>query len=447
MTEIFYLTPKLQLFPNMRFCIITYGCQMNRYDSDALAEKLIRFGHQPADMTENADFVIVNTCSVRQHAEDRALGRISELVRLKKHNPNVKIGVVGCVAQRIGDKLMREIPGIDFVVGPDALESVIAIVNGDIPCGIYIDKNSSFCGLDVPAHTKSGDSHAFVTVMRGCDNYCSYCIVPYVRGRARSLPPEKIIAEIKSHISKGIIEITLLGQNVNEYKYGNIDFPALLEMVAQIDGFQRIRFVTNHPKDFSPDILDIVEKYRCKIPPAFHLPLQSGSNRILELMNRKYTVEKYLSLVENIYRRFPDSAISTDIIAGFPTETEKDFESTLDVMRYARFSGVFSFHYSPREGTKASSMPDDVPRDVKIERLKRVIALGQQLAGEFSKKMVGTIQKVVVTGKAEKKPQGFFEGTTESGRKIIFQLDDFQQRMVDVKVTSAGIWILYGEVI
>ena len=427
------------------FHIITYGCQMNQFDSSALRSYLESRGHIWTDDLHSADFIVVNTCAVREHAQNRALGRVEELVSMKRQNPALKIGIMGCVAQELGEELFDKIPKLDFVVGTDQIPVIAQIADGKIEGGTFVQTQQDFRGLDVNAHIDSGQVSAFVTIMRGCDNFCSYCIVPYVRGRERSLPPEKILAEIENAIANGVKEITLLGQNVNSYNYDGIDFPELLEMVANIDNLARIRFVTNHPKDFSEKLLDVLEKYRDKIPPAFHLPIQSGSDKILSAMNRKYTSEQYFDIIAKIYERFPDAAISTDIIVGFPGESEDDFSATISAMRRARFSGTFSFRYSVRRGTAAAKFPDDVPEDVKIARLRKVIDEGLSLAQEYSRNLIGTVQNVLVQGKSLKNP-GKLRATAPSGRTVLIDENSAQiGEIIPVKITDAKTWILFGE--
>ena len=430
-----------------KFHIITYGCQMNKYDSDALRGLMESRGHRWAESVDEADIVIVNTCAVRQHAEDRALGRIEEIIGHKKRKPNLLVGIMGCVAQEHGERLFEKIPGLDFVVGTDNLDLVADIAEGKLKPGAYTSINKNFLGIDAAAHIEPGQVSAFVTIMRGCDNFCSYCIVPYVRGRERSLPPERILRQVRYAVSRGVREITLLGQNVNSYRWEDIDFPALLDMVAQVEGVCRLRFVTNHPKDFTPKILDVVEKHAEKIPPAFHLPLQSGSDRILRLMNRKYTLSDYMRIIEEIYRRFPDAAITTDIIVGFPTETERDFEATLAAMRDVGFAGVFAFKYSVRPGTAAAKLEDDVPEPEKIRRLRTTIDLGIELARQFSQKHIGKVFPALVEKKSPKNP-GKLAATLPSGRTVL--IDENSARVGDivpVRITDARVWVLGGEVV
>ncbi len=420
---------------------------MNRYDSSTLSEYLISRGHRWVDNLDDADLIVVNTCAVRQHAENRAIGRLKSIVARKKKNHNLKIGIMGCIAQQNGEKLFEIIPQLDFVVGTDQLPVIAQIAEGKFRCGTFVNANTDFMGIDSIPSITPGQVSTFITIMRGCDNFCSYCVVPYVRGRERSLPDEKILDEIARVVDNGIKEITLLGQNVNSYRYENVDFPALLEKVAQIPGVERIRFVTNHPKDFSDKILDVLEKYPRKIPPAFHLPLQSGSADILSAMNRKYSPDEYIALIENIYRRFPHSAISTDIIVGFPGESEQDFQATLNMMKAVNFSGVFAFRYSIRPGTAAEKLHHDVPEELKIQRLNQVIRLGIQLANNFSENLVGTIQDVLVERVSYKNP-GKLRCTAPSGRTVLIDENSAEiGQIVPVKITAAKTWVLWGKII
>ena len=343
----------------------------------------------------------------------------------------------------MGEKIFKKIPTLDFVVGTDKISAIADIIDGTAEGKVYTDIDEKFYGLASPPHIEDGDFSAFVTIMRGCDNFCSYCIVPYVRGRERSKPPQKIINEIKWAAERGVVEITLLGQNVNSYRYGDIDFSKLLEMVAQIENIARIRFITNHPKDFSKKILDVVEKYRDKIPASFHLPLQSGSDKILAAMNRKYTISQYLSIVEDIYRRFPDAIITTDIIVGFPGEDENDFLQTITALNEIGFGGIFAFRYSVRNGTKAAKLKDNVPETEKIARLNEIIKLGIRLAQKYSRKQIGTIQKVLLGNISKKNPE-FITSTAPSGRVVLIPRREFFKKFVDVRIEKASTWVLWG---
>jgi len=428
-----------------KFHIVTYGCQMNRYDSSALRRFLESREHIWTISPGDADFIVVNTCAVRQHAENRALGRLREFVGMKKKKPGLRVGIMGCVAQELGEKLNERLPGLDFIIGTDSLPIIAKIIEGEKACGTYIDVFPDFTGLQSPAHIETGQVSAFVTIMRGCNNYCSYCIVPYVRGCERSLPVKSIIEEIRRAVDCGVKEITLLGQNVNSYNTGSMNFPALLDKAANIEGIERIRFVTNHPKDFSQELIEVVKRYPGKIPPAFHLPLQSGSDRILEAMNRKYTIYKYMSIIERIYKEVPDAAISTDIITGFPGESDSDFIRTIDSMKKARFAGTFAFRYSTRPGTAAAGFDDDVPETIKKERLRKVIDLGIELAGKFSQNLVGAVQRTLVEGRAERNP-GMLRTTAPSGRTVLIPDGSAEiGEIIPVAIEKAKTWVLLGK--
>jgi len=428
-----------------KFHIITYGCQMNKYDSLTLKQQLNEEGHYWADKPETAELIIVNTCAVRLHAENRALGRLKTLIGLKKKRSNIQIGIMGCVAQELGAKLLEILPGIDFVVGTDQVDVIADIASGVLEPATYTNVDSDFLGLDMSAFIPKNQVSSFVTIMRGCNNLCSYCIVPYVRGKERSKPEREILSEIQQNINRGIKEIILLGQNVNSYKYGNIYFHNLLRSIMTINGVKRLRFVTNHPKDFSDKILDIVKECSEIIPPAFHLPLQSGSDKILSAMNRKYDLKHYMKMIENIYRCFPNAAISTDIIVGFPGETEQDFKTTLETMRAVEFAGSFSFRYSVRPGTYAASLEDDVPEKTKIERLQQIIDLGIKLAETYSQKLVGTVQQVLVSGTDKKNPS-LFKGTAPSGRNVLIVTHKNLKNgeIIPVYIERATAWVLRG---
>jgi len=424
----------------MKYYIETYGCQMNKYDSGLVESILTKEGFSPTDNPQAADLILVNTCSVRAHAEKRALGRIAYLSGVKKKDPNKTLVVFGCMAKNFGEEIIKQIPLVDFVLGPDDFPSLVELINNKQRHIVKISTDN-FTGegtYPVPNSIK-----AFVAVSRGCNNFCSYCIVPYVRGRERNRPLYDIVNEIKWDVSYGVKEITLLGQNVNSWTDGVNDFADLLRTVSNIKGILRVRFLTSHPKDLSDRIITAMHD-NTPICKSIHLPLQSGSNRILRLMNRKYTREEYLVLVEKLRSAMPQISITTDIIVGFPTETEEDFADTIDIIKRVRFDGIFSFYFSPRPRTVAAEMLDDVPYAVKIERLKEVIALGNAIAKENARTLIGSYQKVLVEGRAEKNPE-LFCGLTETGRVVVFPACEKDiGSIVTVKIEDATCWALKG---
>ncbi len=394
----------------MKFYLKTFGCQMNVTDSRFFSEYLESCGYSQTENTEEASIVIVNTCTVRQHAEDRALSFIGELKKLKESSssygklysglkltntvtvPNdmPKIIVAGCVAERLGEQLKKRFSHIDLLVSAKDVEYFAEIFERAFGKGKNEKEDAR---PPLPVATPVSE---FVTIMRGCNNFCSYCIVPYVRGPEKYRPPDEILAEIISLVKKGIKEITLLGQNVNSYTSNNkTDFADLLTLINKIDGLKRIRFLTSHPKDFTDKIIDAVANLD-KVCKHIHLPLQSGSNKILKLMNRKYTLEHYYSLIEKIRKKIPEVSITTDLMVGFPQEKEEDFNETLKAVQKIEFDFAYVFKYSPRIKTKASELKDDVPNEVKTNRHKILLDTCNKIAAQKNQKLVGKILEVLV---------------------------------------------------
>lgn len=382
----------------MKFYIETYGCQMNVSDSELVRSVLAAAGWEEASAPDEADLLLFNTCSVRQHAEDRVLGRISNEKRRKLERPGLKIGVLGCMAQRMGKRLLEEDTGIDFVAGVDQYRDLPRLLASESGISNELDPLQIYPGLQ-PRHQDK--SCAFVTVMRGCDNFCSYCIVPYVRGRERSLPADDIYNEVRRCGEEGRKDVTLLGQNVNSYRYGDTGFPQLLSRLDGIDSIYRLRFITSHPKDLSDGLIDVMAGGK-RICRHIHLPLQSGDDTVLRAMNRNYTYEHYRGLVEKLRKAMPDIAITTDIIAGFPGETDTMFDNTVAAMRDIGFDYSFCFKYSPREGTVAASLPDQVPEEIRLKRLQKIVELQREITLEKFKAQIGTEIEVYVEGWSRK---------------------------------------------
>lgn len=393
----------------MKIYIKTYGCQMNERDSDAAAAMLAADGHTIVSSEEQADLILLNTCSVRDQAERKAVGKLGILKRLKEEHPHLLFGIMGCMAQRCGEELLKTIPHLNFAVGTDRIHELPEIV-ASLPSPRRIaatghDNLNDVDGID--AHLRRGFSD-FITIMRGCNRFCSYCIVPYVRGRERSRSPESILEEARKLADDGVKEIMLLGQNVAAYGIDGIHFPEtfspfadLLESLAEIDGIKRIRFTSPHPAFFNTRLIDAIAGTP-KVCKSIHLPLQSGSDRILKAMNRPYTAEQYLRIVDSLKEKCGEIAFSTDIIVGFPGETEEDFQQTIDVVRQARFSSAFTFIYSPRPGTPAAAM-EQIPRDVVQDRFDRLVALQEQITEENLATFEGRDVEVMITGKLGKK--------------------------------------------
>mgnify|MGYP005833836509 CR=1 FL=1 len=382
------------------YWIETYGCQMNKAESNALVTQMAELGWVPASSPKDAEMIILNTCSVRGTAETRIRGRIGYYKSFKRHHPHTLV-LMGCMAERLRDKLKEEEPAIDLVVGTFQKEAFLALLRD--PCRESMKDfllQPGFQYRFASGHYVEGEFKAFVPIMHGCNNFCSYCIVPYVRGREVSRNPQEIFQELDSLQERRVKEITLLGQNVNSYRYETpeetIDFPLLLkELVHRFPDIPWIRFLTSHPKDLSGKVIECLALYPqlCK---HLHLPVQHGSNRILRLMNRKYDRETYIRLVEELRKRVPSISLSTDILIGFPSETEKDFQDTLELMATVRFDDAFTYYYNPREGTVAYKLSDDVPLEVKLERLQVVIDLQKRIGRENKSERIGTKVKVLV---------------------------------------------------
>lgn len=435
---------------NMEGCdklvfIETYGCQMNVADSEVVASIMEMAGYGISDSAENADAVLLNTCSIRDNAEQKIIGRLQYLASLKKKRKgNLIVGVIGCMAERVKDDLIQN-HGVDLVAGPDSyldLPSLFASVEaGEKAINVDLSTTETYRDI-IPKKITGNNVSGFVSIMRGCNNFCSYCIVPYTRGRERSRETKSILAEVENLHAKGFKEVTLLGQNVNSYNYVEngeaVDFASLLSMVAEAVPDMRIRFTTSHPKDMSDDIIKVIASYD-NICNHIHLPVQSGSNSVLKSMNRKYTREWYLDRIDAIRRNIPDCGITTDLFTGFHDESEEDFLCTLDLMRTVGFDSSFMFKYSERPGTLASkTMPDNIPEDVKIERLNRMIALQNELSAESNRKDVGKTFEVLVEG-VSKRSTAQMVGRTQQNKTCVFprgnaKIGDF----VKVKVVDSS---------
>jgi tRNA-2-methylthio-N6-dimethylallyladenosine synthase len=395
----------------------TFGCQMNKSDSSMMSSILEKDGYISVDEREAADIIIVNTCSVRRHAENRALGYIATLKKWHQKDNRV-LGIVGCMAERLADTIIENFPFVDIILGPDSYRKISVYVNE-----VYnrrtriIDtalNRETYCGLHYrpKEHTVS----CFVSIMRGCENFCSYCVVPYVRGKVRSRPVDDIIREIEMLVSAGVKDITLLGQNVNEYRFDNIHFADLLEICANIPRVFRLRFLTSHPKDMNNETIDVV-KTRNTICEWFHLPLQSGNTRVLRLMNRGYTRDEYLRLVDTIKKRIPEAAITTDIIAGFPTESDEEFQDTISVMEKVGFDDAYMYRYSPREETKAYEYPS-LPEDVIRTRLEQLIEFQNSIMVVRARGMIGRKYEVLFEGEAK---NNAVRGKTRGNKDVVVE--------------------------
>jgi tRNA-2-methylthio-N6-dimethylallyladenosine synthase len=430
------------------FFIETYGCQMNVADSELVNSMLKEAGLKEAKSIDLADIIIFNTCSVRQHAEDRVLGRISNEASRKQLNPDLKIGVIGCMAQRLGDKLLYKRGEVDFVAGVDSYRKIPEIIN---QC-LESDRSCAFYGMDASEMyseympVRKQDFNAFVTIMRGCNNFCSYCIVPYVRGRERSRNIDDIIKEVRQAGLDGYKDITLLGQNVNSYNYGGFNFPKLLQELNRIDTIKRIRFVTSHPKDLSDGLIEVMATTE-KVCEHIHLPMQSGNTTILEKMNRGYSFEHYINIISKLRTSIPNISISTDLIAGFPGETIYQFEDTLNAMKDIRFDFAFMFKYSVREGTAAANYREYVTEEEKLSRLDRMIELQSMITNEKYKEKIGQTVELYVE-KISKKSEKELAGRTRDFKITVFPGDEsLIGQFVSVKIIDATGWTLRGELI
>ena len=441
-------------FKNKKYCVVTYGCQMNLHESEKISGILSGMGMSAVNEPENADVVVFNTCCIRDTAERRALGNIGKMKELKKKNKNLLIVVTGCMTQQNGfaENMKERYPYVDVILGThniSDLENQIRIrlekkkrVAAVLDTDGYIDDETT------PV-TRTSFPNAWVNINYGCNNFCTYCIVPYVRGRERSRDMKSIISECEKLINDGYKEITLLGQNVNSYGNDvpdeNVNFANLLREVAKIDGKFRIRFMTSHPKDLTEDVVKAIRD-NDKICNNIHLPIQAGSNSVLKNMNRRYTREHYLGLIDMIRRYLPDCGITTDIMVGFPYETEEDFLDTMDIVEKVRFSTAFTFIYSVRKGTKAAEMPQ-IPYEIKQNRIKRLIARQNEITEEISKDYVGNVYEILVEGMQEKK-NGYVVGRTESGRLVSAKGDESMiGEFKNVKITAVKNAQLLGEIL
>ena len=437
---------------NKKLFIETYGCQMNVADSEVIASVMQMAGYSVAETLEEADAVFMNTCSIRDNAEQKILNRLEFFHSMKKKKRHLIVGVLGCMAERVKDDLINN-HHVDLVVGPDAYltlpELIAAVEAGEKAMNVELSTTETYRDV-IPSRICGNHISGFVSIMRGCNNFCTYCIVPYTRGRERSRDVESILNEVADLVAKGYKEITLLGQNVNSYCFEKPDgsvvtFPMLLRIVAEAAPSVRIRFTTSHPKDMSDETLQVIAEVPnvCK---HIHLPVQSGSSRILKLMNRKYTREWYLERVAAIRRMIPDCGLSTDIFTGFHSETEEDHQLSLSLMEECGYDGAFMFKYSERPGTHASKhLPDDVPEEIKIRRLNEVIAMQNRLSGQANAQCIGKTYEVLVEGVSKRSREQLF-GRTEQNRVVVFdrgthRVGDF----VMVKITESSSATLKGE--
>lgn len=435
----------------LKYKIITYGCQMNLHESEKLAGMLCERGYSLCDSEEDADLIVFNTCCIRENAEKKAEGNIGALKQLKKRKKDLIIAVGGCMTQQPGaaEKLKAEFPYLDIVFGTHNLEKFGEMLDAELSTkkktvNVWEKEGEVIEGTP---KTRTSYPNAWVNITYGCNNFCTYCIVPYVRGRERSRTPEEIINECKDLVSAGYKEITLLGQNVNSYGHdlGNTNFSALLREIDKIEGNFRLRFMTNHPKDFSEELIKTLSECK-KTTKNVHLPVQAGSDRVLKLMNRRYTAEDYIKKVELLRKYIPDIAVTTDIMVGFPTETEEDFNDTYDLMKKIGFAGAFTFVYSPRSGTPAAKMDGQIDEETSKRRIMKLIDLQNKENRRQSKEYLGKTVEILCEGYDDKKKK--YLGRDTRGRMAYFDGDEtLHGNFVNVKITGTGGMSLIGEVV
>lgn len=426
--------------------IETYGCQMNLADTEIVKSILINNGYGLTEEIENADVILMNTCSVRENAEQRIFGRLGNFKKYKNSSSAKVVGILGCMAERLKNKLIEEEKVVDIVVGPDEYRKLPAFIDEALhgKKGIGVKLSASETYDDILPYREEGIA-AWIPIMRGCNNFCTYCVVPYTRGRERSREFSVIIDEVKKLSERGFKEITFLGQNVNSYNESGNDFADLLAASAEAAGEIRFRFATSHPKDLSDKLLHTIAGHS-NICKYIHLPVQSGSTKILQAMNRTYTIEQYLELVNRAKITIPGVSFTTDIIAGFPGETEEDHEATLEVFRKVRYDGAFMFKYSPREGTKAFDIDDDVPEETKLRRLNEIIDLQQKISLEINKELIGKKETILVEG-FSKKSRDFYSGRTDSNKVAVFSTEREVKPgdYVDIIIEKATSATLFGK--
>lgn len=434
-----------------KYLTITYGCQMNVRDSEIMAGVLEGAGFIETNELTDADLVVFNTCSVRHSAENKVYGKLGEVLAMKRTNPDLLVAVGGCMAQLDNVRRRLKKQKVDIVFGTHNIHELPNLIEEADATGgriIKVYDREQQIMEPLPSIRNKGIS-AFVNIMYGCNNFCSYCIVPYTRGRERSRRPEDIINEINDLAAKGYREVTLLGQNVNSYGRGldtEIDFSDLLFMLNRLDGIDRIRFTTSHPRDMSDKLIDTIAAGG-KICEHIHVAMQSGSNKILQQMNRGYTREHYLDLTRRIRDRIPSCAISTDIIVGFPGETDQDFQDTLDMVQKVRFDAAFTFMYSVRTGTRAAEMEEQVPLEVRRERIKLLNQVQYGIAAEINESLEGSVQEVLVEGPSKTDPSRLSARTRENRIIIFFGEKDLIGRLINVRITKAKTFSLFGELV
>ena len=434
-------------------CVITFGCQQNEADSERIMGLCQAMGYKITDRAESANLIILNTCAIREHAEDKVLSMIGNFKAYKVKNPELIIGVCGCMAAEtnIIARLKNDFHYVNFTADPSVIDKIPQLILSCMETGKRLFREPPAINAvpdvveNIPAVRRRGHS-AWVSIMYGCNNFCTYCIVPYTRGRERSRRSADVIAECQILVDSGVKEITLLGQNVNSY-CSDINFAKLLEKVAMINGDFIIKFMTSHPKDTSDELIEVIAKYAPKIAPYFHLPLQSGSDRVLKAMNRTYTAEKYVNITQKLRQNMPNISLSTDIIVGFPGESDDDFEDTLSVVRRVKFDAVFAFLYSPRSGTPAASMDNRVDRHIMDARMKRLLTMQDEIALKRNEPYLNTEQRVLVDSLA-KRGNGVYTAYTNTAKLVHFKSNEnLIGEFVNVKINKVGAYEMFGTLI
>ena len=431
-----------------KYYLETFGCQMNVADSEMIEGILQSKGYYPIKRMDSADIIFVNTCAIREHAEEKVHSRLGVFSKIKNNNPNVIIGVLGCMAQHLKDDILDSKPYVDIILGPDSYRKLPKLLERnkvdkknivDTQLSRYEVYNNFF-------PSRNEGINAWVSIMRGCDKFCTFCIVPFTRGRERSRSPNNIIDEVKKAVDEGFVEITLLGQNVNSYTYDNYSFDYLLKNIAEINGVQRLRYTSPHPQDMTDDVLYVMSHYD-NICNAVHFPLQAGSNEVLKRMNRSYTKSHFIERAHRIRDILPNCGLSTDIIVGFPGETNSQFEETLNIMNEVKFDSAFTFKYSPRLGTKAYEYSDQILEIDKQERLDKVIKLQKKHTISRNKEMIGNIERVLVE-KNSKRSINQWAGRTDSNKWVIFDKENANIKdLVNVSITNAKGISLHGHLV
>ena len=431
---------------NNKYYIETYGCQMNVYDSELVQAQLKKTGYKQTNDIESANLIFLNTCAIREKAQETVHNRLDSIKYLKKRNPNILIGVLGCMAQNLKDDLLLNKPYVDIILGPDSYRRIPEIIQNrsDLLEHVVDTKLSKYEVYDDLFPSRQEGVNAWISIMRGCDKFCTFCIVPFTRGRERSRPVQSIVDEAKDAVKNGYVEITLLGQNVNSYTTPDGDFPDLLEEVAKVRGVKRIRYTSPHPQDFDDKLLNIMAKYD-NICDYVHLPLQSGSDNVLKRMNRTYTKKEFINLVNKIRSILPNCSITTDIIVGFPGEADSDFSETLEMMKINKFNFAYMFKYSSRPGTKAAEYGNQIDENVKQKRLEQLIKTQSEITLLQNKKKIGSIENVLIE-KESKKSSDFWSGRTEGNTWTIVKKNNEKIKdVIPVVIDDAQGVTLFGK--